>query len=161
MTTRFARGWWFYCWILLTTVLLIAAAGLTGCSGRPQLLPNSDKSLQRSSAEFAADAAKRFPYKLQAPRGGEALARAEVAYWSDTIEISNLSDEDWTDVELWINQEYVVFLPTMPNHQLRHMTFQMIFNDKGHYLPTKNLFIKKMEIYRDGKMYDVKMQLAD
>jgi hypothetical protein len=142
-------------------VIAILLAVLTGCLGRPQLFPNSDKNLQKTSTAFAADAAKRFPYKLDAPRAGEAQARAQVGYMSDVFEIVNVSDTDWENVEVWINQQYVVFLPTMESQTLKHMTFHMIYNDKGQNLPTNKYQIEKVELLRDGKMYDVKLQLAD
>jgi hypothetical protein len=146
-------------------VVLMALLGssVVGCSGRPQLLPNSDKNLQRTSTEFAADAARRFPYKMDAPRGGEAEARAQVGYWADVLELINLSEQEWTDVEVWLNQQYVVTLPKMEPDRLKHMTFQMFFNDKGKSFPTDNMKTKitKLELLRDGKMYDVKLQLAD
>src|SRR4029453_17768074 len=87
-------------------VLLVAAtfALLAGCAGRPSLIPNSDKSLRKSSAQLAADAAKRHPYKSDAPRGGEAVARATVGYMLDQVDVVNLSNDDWTDVEVWVNQ---------------------------------------------------------
>jgi hypothetical protein len=45
---------------LVGTALACALLGtVVGCSGRPSLVPNSDPSLRRSSAHFAADAAKR------------------------------------------------------------------------------------------------------
>ncbi len=147
--------------VRLHTSIALLLIALAGCSGRPQLFPNSDKALQKTSTEFAADASRRFPYKLDVPRGGSASARAQVAYWTDVIEISNLSDEDWHDVEMWVNQSYVVFLPNMEAHKLKHITFQMIFNDKGTSFPTSGAHVDKLEILRDGKMYDVTSQLVD
>jgi hypothetical protein len=144
--------------ILLCGLMMLAGLG---CSGRPSMLPNPDKELRRSSAEFAADAAKRHPYKADAPRGGEATARAQVGYVLDRLEVVNLSDEDWTDVEVWVNQAYVVHLPAMEKGKLKVMNFQMIFDEKGSYLPTSGVRVNKVELLRDGKMYDVKLQLAD
>src|SRR3954452_13025215 len=95
---------------LFSMSYFIAILLLVGCSGRPQILPNSDESLRKTSTEFAADAARRFPYKLDAPRAGDADARAQVGYVLDVLEIENLSTEDWSDVDLWINQEYVIHL---------------------------------------------------
>ncbi|CAN5470612.1 hypothetical protein BH09PLA1_BH09PLA1_09520 [soil metagenome] len=136
---------------------------LVGCSGRTELFPNSDELLRRPSTVFAADAAKRFPYKLDAPRAGAAQARAQVGYAMDVLEIENLSGEDWTNVELWVNQEYVVSLPRMESHKLKRLPFPMIFDDSGLSFPTDNKVtrITKLEMFRDGKMYDVKLQLAD
>jgi hypothetical protein len=147
--------------LMLIIGSLALATTLAGCSGRPSVVPNSDKALRRSSAEFAADAAKRHPYKAEAPRGGEAPARSQVAYMLDRIEVVNLSDEDWQDVEVWIDQGYVVHLPQMERGRLKRLDFQMIFNDNGKYVPLDKYHVKKIELYRDGRIYDVPMQLAD
>ena len=143
--------------------LAVAAASLVGCSGRAELFPNSDATLNKPSTAFASDAAKRFPYKLDAPRAGQAQARAQVGYQLDVLEIANLSNEEWTDVEVWVNQEYVVHLDKMEPKILKHLTFQMLFNEKCYSFPTDNTTIRinKLEILRDGKMYDVRLQLAD
>src|SRR5256885_14240904 len=79
---------------------------LIGCAGRTQLIPNSDPALRRTSAQFAADAAKRFPYKADAPQGGNAKGRCQVGYTLNVLEITNLSEEDWNDVEIWVNRAY-------------------------------------------------------
>ncbi len=135
---------------------------LAGCAGRPSLIPNSDKNLRRTSAQFAADAAKRHPYKSNAPRGGEAVARAEVGYMLKQITIANLSQETWNDVEVWLNQKYVVGLPIMEPGKLKTINFQMLFDDQGNYFTTDNKqMVNKVEIFRDGKMYDVKTKLGD
>jgi hypothetical protein len=144
-------------------LLLIAVAVLAGCSGRPSIFPNSDKSLRKTSAQFAADAAKRHPYKKDAPRGGEAVARAQVGYTLNQLDVVNLSQEPWNDVEVWVNQKYVVFLPSMPPNQLKSIPFQMLFDDQGSYFPldNKKVLVTKVEAYRDGKMYDVPVKLGD
>src|SRR5690348_84769 len=108
-------------------ILAVVAASLVGCSGRAELFPNSDVSLRKPSTAFAADAAKRFPYKLDAPRAGQAEARAQVGYQLDVLEIVNLSNEEWNDVEVWVNQQYVVSLKKMEPHVLKRLTFQMLF----------------------------------
>src|SRR5947207_14128888 len=115
---------------LLVALLLV---GCAGCAGRPSLIPNADKSLRRTSAQFAADAAKRHPYKSDAPRGGEAVARAEVGYMLKQITIVNLSPQAWNDVELWVNQKYVVFVPVMEPNKLKTLNFQMMYDDQGNY----------------------------
>jgi hypothetical protein len=144
--------------------LLIAVTGLfAGCAGRPSIMPNSDKALRKTSAQFAADAARRHPYKADAPRGGEVAGRAQVGYVSDKLEVVNLSDHDWTDVEIWVNQNYVVYIPSIPQGKLKVFPFQMMFDANGSSFPTNNskTRINKVELYMDGKMFDVTTKLAD
>jgi hypothetical protein len=147
--------------ISLATLALMAL--VVGCAGRPQILPNPDKALRKTSAQFAADAAKRFPYKADAPRGGSIAGRAQVGYMVDVLEVTNFSDQDWTDVEVWVNKKYVVSVPKIEKNGLRRFTFQMIFDDAGSSFPTDNnkVRIETVEIFMDGKMYDVTKQLAD
>ena len=149
--------------ILRHSAIALAITAAVGCSGRPSLIPNSDKNLRKSSAQFAADAARRHPYKSDAPRGGEAVARATVGYMLDQLDIVNLSPDAWDNVEVWVNQNYVVFVPRMDPHKLETINFQMLFDDKGEYFPINNkkTLINKVEIYRDGKMYDVPVKLGD
>lgn len=143
--------------------LLSVAVVLGGCAGRAQLLPNSDKNLRKTSAEFAADAARRFPYKSDAERGGEAVARAQVGYWMNVLDVVNLSDTDWQDVEIWVNRTYVVSLPVMERGTLKRIPFQAIYNDQGQSFPTNNktVRVQSVEAFRDGKMFDVPVQLGD
>ena len=148
--------------ILACVAVAILAAS---CAGRASVFPNDDKALQKTAVEFAADAAKRHPFKADAPRGGEAVGRAEVRYGLDLLRIVNLSDETWTNVEVWVNENYVVTVPTMKKGDLKSLNFEMLYDANGHWFPTENTKpenqIKKLNIYRDGKMYDVKLQLAD
>lgn len=139
---------------------LLLVAMVVGCSGRPELIPNSDKSLRKSSAELAADAARRFPYPTLAVTG-EAQARAQIGYALNRLEVVNLSDEVWTDVTIWVNGSYVVNLPTMTPRKLVSIPFQALFNETGQYFPLNNKRIEKVEILREGKVYSVPSQLAD
>jgi hypothetical protein len=143
---------------------LLALIGLlAGCAGRASILPNPDPALRKTSAQLAADAAKRHPYKADAPRGGQASGRAQIGYWADRLEVANLSDADWTDVEVWVNQKYVCWVPKIEKGKLVVLFFQMIFDDAGNSFPTDNekTRIDRVELYVGGKMYDVKTQLAD
>ena len=146
-------------------MLVLGAALVGGCTTTPQLLPNSDPSLRKGVGEFAADAAKR-QYKPDAPRGGEIAGRAQVGTWSDVLEVANLSDTDWDDVEIWVNKKYVLHVPKVEKSssgKLVHATFRMLYDDAGHHFPTDNrkTRIEKVEIFKDGKMYDMKIQTAD
>lgn len=152
----------------------VVAAGflaflLIGCGGpgTPSVLPNSDPYLNdRTSAQFAADAAKRtFP--ADAPRGDakEAPVRAQVRYWlAKEIEIVNLSKtQDYKDVELWLNRKYVVFLPKMEKDVLKVLNFNMIYDRDGNFFTVSKEAprIERMEMVMGGKVYEVPTQLAD
>jgi hypothetical protein len=152
--------------MFLTLLAMILLA--SGCAGRAALIPNKDPTLRKTSAQFAADAAKRN-YPAAAPRGGEAAARAEVDYTLKELRVGNLSPEDWINVEIWVNQKYVVFLPSFPHANkgegYRHLNFQLLYDNQGNYFPTSyvgnSMRIDKVELFRDGKLYDVPVRLAD
>ena len=151
----------------LFTLALLLAAGAGGCSGRPSLLPNSDPALRKTSAQFAADAAKRHPFKEDLPEGGPAKGRAQVGYGLDTVEVVNQSDEDWNNVEIWINRRYVVFVPHIEAHGQRTKTlnFQMFFDERGHSFPVDNRtadrMVRQLEMVRGGQVYSIPVTLAD
>ena len=138
-----------------------------GCSGRPSLLPNSDPKLRKTSAQFAADAAKRHPFNASLPSGGEARGRAQVGYGMDTVQVVNLSSENWDNVELWINRKFVVFVPRIEagGDRVKTLNFQMFYDDRGHYFPVDNAkperMIQKLEMVRGGQVYSIPLRLAD
>jgi len=151
----------------LTATLMLTSA-IAGCDGRPSLLPNKDPALQKTSTRFAADAAKRS-YEADAPLGGEAIARAEVDYTLKEVRIGNLSADDWTDVEIWVNKKYVVFLPSLPKlnkgEGFRHLNFQLLYDNHGEHFPVgvfnSKMRVDKVQVFREGKMYDVPAPLMD
>ena len=149
---------------LLCLGLMLAAAG---CGTQLPLLPNSDPALRKKPSEFSADALLRHPFKADAPSGGEAQGRAAVDYGSDFVEIANFSDEDWNDVEVWLDRRYVVFVPHIAKNAPRVTTlnFWMFYDERGHAFPTDNSLpsnrIHEVELYRLGKIYSLKLQLAD
>ena len=149
-----------------TSLLLGAGVFLSGCSGRATVLPNPDPALHKTSTEFAVDAVRRFPYQDHIPQGGDIVGRAQVGYMVKKIELVNLSADDWNNIEVWLNQKYVVFVPKMTPHILEELPFQMFYDDQGHYFPKDGSdgnasLVKKLEIVMDGKMYNVPLQLAD
>ena len=152
----------------LALFCIVLMALLNGCNASvSSLLPNSDPALRKSAPEFAADAAKRHPYKADAPRGGEAPARASVNYASDVIQLANFADEDWRDVELWVNKTYVVRLAKLDKgaDRVKTVNFWMLADAGGRPFPTNNLStesqVYRVELLRDGTMYDVRAQPAD
>lgn len=152
--------------ISATTLAIIAmTAALGGCAGRPSLLPNSDPSLRRTSAQFAADAAKRHPFKADAPSGGQAPVTAQYDLTFATLQLLNVGDEDWDNIEVWVNRNYVCFIPVLEKGKARVKTlnFQMLYDDSGNYFWTDNGKnpIQTVEIYRNGKMYTVPTNMGD
>ena len=147
----------------LLSLLLVGS----GCSGRPSLLPNSDPKLRKTSAQFAADAAKRHPFNSSLPDGGEAKGRAQVGYGMDTVQVVNLSDEHWDNIELWINRKFVVFVPRIEARSQRAKTlnFQMFYDDRGHFFPVDNSnpnrMVQRLEMVRGGRVYTIPVKLAD
>jgi hypothetical protein len=142
---------------------VLVICGLAGCAGRPSLLPNRDKDLRKTSVAFAADAAKRS-YPESAPRGAEAQAQASVDHGlANRIEVINLSDENWTNVELWVNGKYVVFIPNWPSRRMEQVNFQMLYDREGGSFPVdnKNVRVATIEIFVDGKLHAVPARLVD
>jgi len=136
---------------------------LAGCEGRPTLFPPSDPSLKKTSAEFAADAAKRT-YPAAAPRGESANAQAQVDHGvGNCIKVINLSDDKWSNIELWVNESYVVFLAEWNSKEMKTIDFPMLYNRDGHSFPlnNKDTVVDKIEILKDGKLQSVSKKLAD
>jgi len=150
---------------ILTIALLGGLALAAGCAGRPSLVPNSDPNLRRTSAQFAADAARRHPYKADAPRGGAAMGRAEYNLLMGTLQVLNYSDEDWDNVEIWVNRKYVCWLPKIEKGKQRVKTinFQMLYDDAGNYFWTNGgkTPVEQVELYKNGKMYSIDTYLQD
>jgi hypothetical protein len=148
---------------------LAALMLVVGCdtTGRPVFLRNPDPALQKTATQFAADAATRFPYKAGAPRGDAkaAPARAEVHYSPiNMIGLVNLSETtDYADVEVWVNQQFVVFLPKMEKKTMKELDFKMLYDKAGNPLAITEQMprVEKVELYMGGKMYDVPVQIAD
>jgi hypothetical protein len=143
----------------------IGFAALAGCEGRPALVPNSDPTLNRTSTQFAADAAKRFPYPASLPHVGTADGRAMVDVMLTRLQILNSSDEDWNDIEIWVNQSYVVHIRSIPKGKqtVETVGFEMLYNVSGDYFSTsggKNP-VNLVEMRRNGKIYQLPIVLAD
>ena len=142
--------------------LALTASAMVGCAGRPSIVPNNDPALRKTSAQFAADAVKRFPYPGAATE--TANGQAEPELMREVVQIVNFSKEDWTDLDFWINGAYVVHVPKIEAYATdkpgtRTLDFQMFFNEKGQSFDTdkgKNP-IKTVEMNRDGKMYKFKI----
>jgi hypothetical protein len=143
---------------------VLAFGFLAGCEGRPTLIPNSDSTLNQTSTQFAADAAKRFPYSGGA-KAADASGRAEIDVMLARLQILNSDDADWNDVEIWVNQGYVCHVATIAKGKERVKTidFTMLYDDKGNYFTTnggKNP-VKLVEMKRNGQVYKIETRMAD
>ncbi len=150
---------------IVATALLI-----TGCeTNSSRLVPNPDRDLNKSMAKFSADAAARkypttepSPVATTSPTQLErAPFRGEVDYQLRVINIVNLSDTAWNDVEVWANGKYVCFVPTFPARMQRGIAFRILFSPDGDRPPLKGLWLKKVELLKDGVIYPVPIFAAD
>ena len=144
---------------------LITLGVLAGCEGRPSLIPNSDPNLRKTSTQFAADAARRFPYPAGADKGGDAQGRAQVDLMMAELQILNYDNQDWNDIDIWVNRSYVVHIPRISKakEKVETINFTMLYDAQGHSFSTdggKNP-MKQVEIVREGKVYQVPLALAD
>jgi hypothetical protein len=66
-------------------------------------------------------------------------------------------------VEIWVNEKYVVLVPSMKPKELKVLNFQMLFNEKGDYFPVNNktVRIQRVEAFHGGQMWDIPVALAD
>ena len=158
MHRRFARC---FC---SSVVAAVFCAVMSGCTTRPSFIRNADPDLRKSKAEFAADAAKR-QYESTTPRGGAANGGAVIDYGIHQISLVNSSSQDWDNVEIWLNRQYVILIPKIPANAARAeiVAFDMIFNSKGTSFPTDSQTtpITSVEMYKDGKIFTLMTQLAD
>lgn len=145
----------------LLCIMLFLLASSMGCQDQVSMIPNPDPSLQKTRTEFARDAVNRHPYHDDAPRGGKAQGGASVDYSANTMHIANFTSEDWKDVEIWVNGQWVVFVPMIPANAAtsRKLNFEMMYDRMGRHFPLDNKesesMVRKVEIYRDGKLYEL------
>jgi hypothetical protein len=145
------------------SVAVALAAGLmaiAGCS-QPTMFANPDPSLRKSVPELKEDSATRFPYKADAPRALEPKARALVGYDLHRVEVLNFTGEDWSDVEVWVNREYVCYVPKMESRKLKEIHYPMLYNELGQSLPFSKSLVRTVEIYRNGTMYQIACHPVD
>ena len=145
-------------------ICLLLLAGAVGCrdADRPtSLIPNSDPALRKTKREFSADALKRHPYHADAPRGGKAHGGATVDYELNTLQLANFTSEDWRNVEVWVNGQWVVFVPLIPAKAATAKTidFTMLYDPMARPFTAENTtqetMVRKVDIYKDGKMYEL------
>lgn len=153
----------------IATVALLFVASLSvlslGCAQRPTVFPNSDAKLNKKSAEFAADAVNRHPYKSDLPNAGKADGVAAIDYTLGTLQLANLSNEAWDNLEVWINEKYVVFVPAVEAGKLRTLNFKMFFDGRGNTIPKAVKGapprIASVQVLRNNAWYEVPTKLAE
>lgn len=136
----------------------IIAGGCT--SGNNRLNPNPEKSFQKKPRQLTAYASERA-YPAEATKAEKSPIVAEVDYGIDVINLVNLGTEDWQDVDVWVNQQYVVKLASLRVGVQRGINFRLLYDNAGHQAPSKGVWIKTVEIERGGELYPVRLKIAD
>jgi type IV pilus biogenesis protein CpaD/CtpE len=137
---------------LLTGAALVGS--LAGCTNQPGLFTNNHPHQNKTETQFAADSAKRH-YEADAPAVADTTGRAQIDYQTKTVVLDNLTTDDWSNVEVWLDKKYVVFVPVMEKQTAKNLNFDMFFDDSGNYFTEYSLGNMKpvIDIYRDGKMF--------
>jgi hypothetical protein len=135
---------------------------LLGCEGSVSLIPNADPALRKPPVRFAADAAKR-QYEAGAPKVPSSDFRADYALVLQEVDLANVSNRDWSNVEVWINGKFVVFCENFQPKTDKALNFTMFYDGQGNHFTTANGKnpVQSIEIYRDGTMYSVYHRVAD
>lgn len=143
-------------------VLLVLA--LTGCTGGyTTFTPNALDSLNRKPAQLAADSAKRT-YPSDVPSAKTNFIRGEAQYTFDHLHLLNLTDEPMQDVEVWVNERFVVHLPTFPTKPfIVKIPFRALYDQDAIHFPTNNraTTVRKVQVLVDGELLDVPVDIAD
>lgn len=152
------------------SLAIVAALLIAGCeTNSSTLVPNPDHDLNKSMAKFSADAATRkYPATQSSSLAAisptqvqQAPFRGEVDYQLRVINIVNLSDTAWNNVEVWANGKYVCFVPTFPARMQRGVAFRILFSPDGDRPPLRGLWLNKVELIKDGAIYSVPIFAAD
>jgi hypothetical protein len=151
--------------VLIRFTTPVALLALSGCMDRATIFENPDKSLHKPISAFRSDALDRFPYKAEAPKEKEIRARAQVGYPYNRLEVVNFTEQDWENVELWVNRKYVCLIPKMQSRKLKEIHFPTLMDEKGKSFPMNSHksedLIRSVEVFRDGKMYQVTVEATD
>lgn len=136
--------------------------GVLGCDNTPGIMPQSDPALRGAPTKFA-QAASGLSYPESARTTEELTARAQVGHALNVVQVANLSRQDWTDVQVWVNQQYVISVPSIPAGTLRTLSFHLLFDPQGKPFPIDNrsVQVNKVEVLLGGQLYNVRLQLAD
>ena len=87
-------------------------------------------------------------------------------YSFDFMDLTNLSKQDISQPEIWINRQYVLALQSIKADEVKRLNFRMFFDDKGDHFSFKNdvekggAIVRQLEIISDGKIYQVPIRLG-
>ena len=137
------------------------AMALAGCHDTPGFYPNQDVALRKPIGNYRMDAARRT-YPADAPRVRGLAARSQIGYVVKAVDVANLSDEDWNEVEVWVNKQYVCYLPRMEKGVLKSIPFDALYDGDGHHVPTgsRTFIVETVEVFFGGKLYDMPVRVA-
>ena len=81
------------------------------------------------------------------------------------VRVENQTNHEWTDVEIWVNERYVVHVTQMKPFDLKVINFRMLYNEKNQAFPMFNTTdakrVEKVEVLWAGQMFNVPVALAD
>ena len=145
----------------LVPVALISMM-IAGCSDQVTMIPNADGQLNKSADRFIAEAQACFPYPADAARGGEIAGRANIGYSYNQISLTNFSGSDWIGPIIWVNKSYVIPFEKIEPGVVKRISFKMIYNEQGERFPLGNreVRVETLEVFVNGKMYDLPWEIA-
>lgn len=138
---------------------LLCCLVLAGCRNAT-LFPNTDGTLNKPAKEFADDAQTRFPYPATLDHVGAIKGLAEIGYDANVINLGNYSGAAWTDVDLWVNKQYVLHLATVESDKAKLIPFKLFYNDSAQHFPENGTYVKTLELKKDGVIYAVPTQIG-
>jgi hypothetical protein len=138
-----------------------------GCN-EPGYYPNQDPALRKPKPALRADATQRL-YPAEASRVKGLAIRAQIGYMARTVDVANLTDQDFANVEIWVNGQYVCYLPKMEKGVLKSIPWDALYDREGKHPPTEGpaaraFVVNTVELYTDmgngAKLYDVPVSVA-
>jgi hypothetical protein len=80
----------------------------------------------------------------------------------NVLTVSNISNDEWTQVEIWINQQFRMVTPSIPPGKRFQATLDTFVTGFGHRFNFKSMQIKDVRLMAklpDGKPVELKMPL--
>jgi len=80
------------------------------------------------------------------------------------ITVTNVSDDEWTHVEIWINQQFRMITPSIPPGKRFQASLDTFVTGFGHRFNFKSMQVKDVRLMAklpDGKPVELKMPLYE